>query len=846
MENTFPIQHLRKDIVNSLKTGNNLILRAPTGSGKSTQVPQFIRDEVIKPDQTVVILQPRRIAARLLAKYIASERNSALGEEIGYQIRLESQFSAKTRILFVTEGILLRRLISNDPLSDIGAIVFDEFHERHIETDLSLSLSLLLQARQRPDLKLVVMSATLNTNLVQQFMGDCRVLETEGKTFPVDIRYHKPKPYEPLWDVTAAQLEAALREIKEGSALVFMPGAYEINKTIEAIQKRTSLQYFEVCALHGSLSKDEQDRAVQSGNRKIIVATNVAETSLTIHHVRLVIDSGLARISRFDPKRSINTLFVEPISQSSANQRTGRAGRTAPGICIRLWSEFDHQTKPETDKPEIHRIDLSEIILGLYSAGFRMNEFPWLEKPEQKSIDHSLSLLHQLGALDPLENITPLGKEMARLSVHPRFSRMLLEAKEMDCMEAASIICALAQSQGIFLSNVPDEVRNERLHLFGNTQSDLLFELNGWLWAGKTQFNSKECGRVGINPGTARQTGQLAVLLLNQLHRKGDGLRHKLPSEQLSQDTEYNLRKCIFTGFSDFIAVRHKMNTALCQMMHGKSGQLHRESMVSDEKLMVPTELEEIKTPTGIQIVLRKVTAIEDAWIREFHLEGYTEKKYHQYHTELKRVVAFTEYCLNDLILNRSMSEATNPEEISQILLKAIKEGMIDFPAWNDEVEALVNRINFAAKHVPHYGIPSIDADSRDFLIQQAIYRCKSAKEVQQAKLMPVLKTWLTPGQWETLNYIAPETLQLPHRKRPTPLRYDEKGDVILSETVQALYDCPLPVTVAEGKVQVVFEILSPARRPVQITRDLDYFWKNSYFDVKKELKGRYPKHEWR
>jgi ATP-dependent helicase HrpB len=809
-------------------------------------VPQFIADDILSAGKTVIVLQPRRIAARMLATFIASQRKVALGGEVGYQVRLEGMKGPETRILFLTEGILLNRILQNDLLPEVGAIIFDEFHERHLETDLGLSLALQLQTQKRPDLKLIVMSATMEIDQVKQFLKNCPVIETEGRMFPVDIRYQQPKPYEAIWDFAAQQLEAVLKEITEGSALIFMPGAFEIRKTVDSILKRQSLQHFEVYPLHGSLSRDEQEKAVKPGGRKIIVATNVAETSLTIPNITIVIDSGLARIARFDPKRGINTLFVEPVSRSSADQRAGRAGRTAPGVCIRLWSGFEHQTRVYIDKPEIHRVDLSETILGLLASGIdAIDDFSWLEKPESVAIEKSTLLLQDLGAVDEQRRITELGKNMAFLNIHPRFARMLLKAKELDCLPAACIAAAIAQSTDLLLPNNDSVIAQEREHAFGNPGSDLLFECNAWLWAGKHQFKQSECNMLKINAAIARQIGQLALQLL----KKVDSRLHKekkLPQDNLSPDETCRLRECIFAGFTDYLAIRHRQNSPTCQMMHGRSGKLHRESIVQEAKLMVATELEEARTPAGVQLMLRKVTEVEEEWIETLKIQGSEKVTYAQYDAEQKKVVQVVEHRINDLILTRHFTSVTDDEKASAMLTEAIMNGKLEFPQWDEEVEYFVCRVNFAAKHAPHYGIPAIDTEAKEFVIQQAVYKCRSAKDVQQCKVWPSLKAWLSYEQLAAVDFVAPVTVTLPRRKHPVKLQYDEKGDVILSETIQGLYDCPVPLCVAEGKVPVVFEILAPSRRPVQITRDLDYFWKNSYLDIKKELKGRYPKHEWR
>jgi ATP-dependent helicase HrpB len=844
--NQLPIYTIQKEIIDALTSNNRLIIHAPTGSGKSTQVPQYIADQVITKEKRVIVLQPRRIAARLLAKHIAETRHTSLGSEVGYHVRLENESCENTRILFCTEGILMQRLLRKDSLNETGAIILDEFHERHIETDLCLSLALELQKATRPDLKIIVMSATLDTNFLLNYLNPCPLLKTEGRTFPVNIIYNQPKPYETLWDSVAMAIENNKTSFNEGSALVFMPGSYEIRKTIEAMQKRSYFHQFELLPLHGSLSKAEQDNAVRSGERKIIISTNVAETSLTIPGVTLVIDSGVAKISRFDVRRGVNTLFTEPVSKSSAQQRAGRAGRTAPGTCIRLWSEFSHENRPQNEVPEIHRIDLSEVFLGLMASGYSLtNKFPWFDTPTDIAIDKALSTLKNLDAIDSQGSLTAIGQKMAQYNMHPRFARILTEAQSNNCFSLTCIIAAIAQTSGLLSTTTDEVIKNEREHQFGNHTSDLIFELNAWMWAGKRQFKSSECKTLGINSNTARQVAQLALQIIHNSGISPSLKKEKLP-ESISYEEENALRKSIFEGFKDLLAVRHRTNSPTCQLAHNKSGQLHRDSVVKDSNLMVVTESEEIKTPTGIQLSLRKVTAIEESWLQNITSAEMIKTTETKFDTNLQKVIQSTNWIWNGLVLKRDTKDSNNPEEIALFMTKAILDKNIPFPQWNEDVEHFIRRVNFASKHCPHYGIPPIDEDAIEFIIQQAIYGCKSSKEIAKCTIWQSLNGWFSYEQLSAVNLAAPETIELPHRHKPVKLRYDDKGDVILSETIQALYDCPLPITVAEGKVSVIFELLAPSRRPVQITRDLDYFWKNSYHQIKKELKGRYPKHEWR
>nr|MBA3544576.1 ATP-dependent RNA helicase [Chthoniobacterales bacterium] len=397
-----PIYELEDEIVRSLSARPRLILEAPTGSGKSTQVPQILLDRGLLGDGEVVVLQPRRLATRLLASRVAFERNGRLGAEVGYQIRFEKIISKKTRIRFVTEGILLRQLLQDPELSGVAAILFDEFHERHLYGDITLARTLQLQETQRPDLKLVVMSATLESDKLEKYLAPCPTLTSSGRMHPVAIEYlMKPVRAEnyPIWDLAADELER-LAPATEGDVLVFMPGKYEITRTISAIRASRVSDRFVTLPLFSELPLVEQDAALrQYEKRKVIVATNVAETSLTIDGVRVVIDGGLARIARFDPRRGINTLFIEKISRASADQRAGRAGRTAPGNCLRLWTESEHLERAPQELPEVKRLDLAEVVLTLKASGVEeVAAFRWLEPPDPKALETAEQLLTDLGA----------------------------------------------------------------------------------------------------------------------------------------------------------------------------------------------------------------------------------------------------------------------------------------------------------------------------------------------------------------------------------------------------------------------------------------------------------------
>src|SRR5882757_211288 len=462
MTDRLPIYDIEREIIARLKTDRRLILSAPTGSGKSTQVPQMLLKHGLLADGQVVVLQPRRLAARLLATRVAQELGVKLGQEVGYQIRFENVTSAKTKIRFVTEGVLLRQMIDDPKLRGVSALIFDEFHERHLYGDITLARALDLQEQHRPDLNLLVMSATLNAGELEKYLstirtpphpalspvggeggrrpgeGDasfgCSTLASEGRMFPVEIEYAAESGYtdkRPVWEQAADAFSNYVHGGGEGDVLVFMPGGFEISQTIEAIRHTSEAKGFILLPLHGELPPKDQDAAVaRYEKRKVVVATNVAETSLTIDGVRLVIDGGLARIPRYDSNRGINTLLIERISQSSSDQRAGRAGRTAPGVCMRLWSREEHGHRPIQELPEIKRLDLSEVVLTLKASGVQdLRKFRWLEAPDEQGLAHAEELLTDLGALKPVAavydrpedgahraplqlQITPIGRKM--------------------------------------------------------------------------------------------------------------------------------------------------------------------------------------------------------------------------------------------------------------------------------------------------------------------------------------------------------------------------------------------------------------------------------------------------
>ena len=843
MKQSLPIDGLQADLVAACGRVRRLVLRAPTGSGKSTRIPQMLLDLNLVQGQ-IVVLQPRRIAARLLAARIAQERGVRLGGEVGYQIRFERVESAQTRIKFVTEALLLRQMASDPELKGVGAVVFDEFHERNLHSDVALALARRLQETHRPDLLIMAMSATLDTEGVAKWLGSAETLAADGRAYPVQIEYtHLPRnSTRPIWDAAAEQVRRVLSEEAEGDILVFMPGSYEIMRTIGAVRNLPESGGVDILPLYGELPPEEQDRAVKpSPGRKVIVATNVAETSLTIPGVRAVVDAGLARIARFDPHRGIDTLLVEPVSQASAEQRAGRAGRTGPGRCIRLWSQTDHEARPLREVPEIKRVDLSETILLLLSSGWgEAATFPWYEKPDDKALQRALTVLADLGAVDAQGKLSALGRRMSVFPAHPRYARMLLAAGDLDCVYEVCRIAGLAQGRDILFRKVDDRTENARDSVEQEDGSDFFPRLALLQRAVEMKFDADACDRFGVHGQAARQADQAARQFLRLAEGQG------LPVSDRIADPAA-VRRCLLLGFSDRLAVRLDAGTLRCALVHGRTGELRRESSIRNAKLLVAAEVDEIQARGGVTTYLSLATAIEEAWLQELFPAEFSTVNQVRYDGSQRRVVTRVERRFRDLVLEAKERDDAPSDAASRLLAEEVAAGRLELEKWDAPVDAWIRRVNFLAKHCPELGIPPFDDAARRMVIEEVCAGAVAYRDIRDRPVFGVVRGWLTHEQAMALESYCPEKIVLPRKKHPARIEYTEDGQAEVEATVQELYDFPgTKLRVCLGKVPMVVCIQSPARRTQQRTTDLDAFWKGSYEGVKKELRGRYPKHEWR
>ncbi len=793
---------------------------------------------------------------------MASERKGRLGDEVGYQIRFENVVSKRTRIRFVTEGILLRQLIQDPELRRVSAILFDEFHERHLYGDITLARALRLQETTRPDLKIIVMSATIEAGMLEQFLAPCRLLTSSGRQHPVTIEYLeravRGEDY-PIWDLAADELARVARST-EGDALVFMPGKYEITRTLAAIRNSSVSSQFVALPLYGELTPAEQDAALAPyAKRKVIVATNVAETSLTIQGVRVVIDGGLARIARFDPRRGLNTLLIEKISRAAADQRAGRAGRTAPGHCLRLWTEREHLERAAQELPEVKRLDLAEVVLTLKASGVEnVAEFRWLEPPEPRALERAEQLLGDLGAVAQVSNlrdrsvqvgnlhhegsgsvITPLGRRMLAFPVHPRYARMLLAAEEHGCVSAIALIAAVTQGRNLLRRAEGKQAREDRDDILGaDDDSDLFILTRAFRFAEKSNFDPRRCGQLSINAAAAKEAAQLWEQFI--AIAREEGLR-----VEANEPAPGAIARCVLAGFPDQVAVRLDEGTLRCALVHGRRGVLARESVVHRARLLVATEIREIEDSSQErQVLLTLATRIEEGWLRDLFPEAFRESVEVTFDAAARRVVGRRQISFHDLVLRHDTAEPP-AGEAATLLARQVISGSCPLKHWDNAVEQWILRVNWIAASAPELELPAIGEADKLLLVEQVCSGAVSYKEIKDRQVWPTVKSWLSSAQAGLVDQYAPERIELPNGRKAKVI-YSASSPPAVAARIQDLYGVERNLAIGPARQPLVIQVLAPNHRPIQITSDLEGFWRDAYPKIKKELQRKYPKHEWR
>jgi len=847
-----PIHAISAQIVSELSSIGALVLCAPTGSGKTTQVPQILLRSGLDHGGNILVLQPRRLATRLVATRVADEMGTSLGDVVGFQTRLESRHSANTRILFLTEGLFLRRLLSDPQLTGIGAVIIDEFHERSLAADMALGLCRQLRAAGRKDLQLVVMSATLDANQVAQWLG-CNALEAQGRTYPVHIDYVADSVEVPLWERAARALQQWLASGQDGHVLVFMPGAYEIRRCVELFSARwrADRQDLEVVPLHGSLTPKEQDRAVaSSARRKIIVSTNVAETSITIDGIGCVIDAGLARVARFDPARGVNSLLVERISMASAQQRAGRAGRTAPGTCLRLWPRSESHARVQQDTPEVERVDLSQAVLQLAAMGCAAVDFAWLDLPPTQRLTDAADQLKRLGALDELGTLTAAGRAMANIPAHPRLARLLSLATDRGVGDRAAVWAALISERDICLRPIANRYRTMA---DDGWPSDLVVRETGLAEAARHRFDPQRCATLGLNAAACREVHRVAGQFLRLANNLPGSSKDESQTESEPTSPDHSademLARCLLVAYADHVGLRRNTSSTACEMEGRRRVRLDRDSSIGDCPTFVAVELREVEASRadggGVQTIASLATAIEWQWLEEELPEQVSPLLELEWDDNEKAVYQIDGKRFGALRLEPRRQRARNSEAAAQLIIDRVLEGSLQFDRWDETVESWLARARCVAEWFPERALLSYEDDDLAVVIGEMVGNASRWGAVRQVAVLDHLRHALSWEDQQFVEKMAPERIQLPtgHGMR---IVYTPGEPPRGRAKIQDLYDVKATPKVAAGRVGLLLEILAPNFRPAQITDDLPGFWKRTYPELKKELKRRYPKHEWR
>jgi len=831
-QSDLPIDEVLPELLTHLESANAVVLHAPTGAGKTTRVPPAIWNAGLSDNKQIVMLEPRRIAARAASRRISSEMNESLGDLVGYQVRFDSRKSQRTKLLTVTDGILLRRLQDDPFLEDVGVVVFDEFHERGLESDVCLAMIRRVQQTIRPDLKIIVMSATLDAEPIAEYLGDCPIVKSEGRQHPVEIKYLKRRDQRKMEEQIAAHLPDALNQTV-GDILIFLPGVGEIFRTARELESIANKHNLKLLQLYGDLPLEQQDEVLSpSPQRKVILATNVAESSLTIDGVTGVIDSGLARSMQFNHELGLDRLELVPISQASADQRTGRAGRTSSGYCLRLWEQKQHRHRPEHDTAEIHRVDLSGVFLQLKVWGESdLQEFPWFEQPAESSANHAERLLTRLGALGET-GPTILGISMSRLPVSPRLARLLIEGHRREIPDRIATLAALLSERNPFRPSHQGRAGQSRhdVKATHTGRSDVLDLLDAFEAAMSGRPYPTNFGNFnrGAGKNIERIAGQLRDLMDSQLSNA--------PFDHGDEDQKVLI--ALLAAYPDRLAKRRQAGKPHALMVGGRGVQLAPTSVVRDADLFLCVDVDDKSTNARVRLA----SGVELDWLPKELLETRDEVFFHP---TQKQLMGRRRTYWDDLILEESPIAVPNNQATEEALFQAACGNWNRiFPKENRAFDQFVSRVQSLAEWCPELELPTIDDETLREVLRDLCRRCRSFEELQKSDWLGTLQGRFDYRQLQQVDQLAPTHWQAPSGKR-YKLEYETGKPPVLAIRIQELFGQRETPSIANGRVPLQLHLLAPNMRPQQITDDLASFWKNTYPQVRKDLRRRYSKHAW-
>ncbi len=825
-----PIDEILPELASVLAVHSCAVLVAPPGSGKTTRVaPGLIDRGLVPPGQQVWLLQPRRIAARATASRISAERDSEPGNETGYQVRFEKRWGPSTRLVVATEGILLRRLEDDPLLAGTAVVLLDEFHERSLNGDLLLAMLRRVQLAGRDDLRLVVMSATLDAGPVREFLGNAALVRAEGLEHAVAIRHSPASAAVGLVDhVTATVLRAAGGD--QPDLLVFLPGMGEILAVRKRLEDR--LRDWRIDVLHGSLPLEQQAAVLQRDARpRVILSTNIAETSLTIDGVRTVIDSGLARVMRFDPGVGLDRLELEPICQASARQRTGRAGRTAAGVCIRLWDQAAQRSRPEYLEPEVRRIDVASAVLQLLAWGERPETFPWFEAPREEAVAAALRLLNRLQATDDAGRLTAAGKMMARLPVAPRLARLLLAGHALGHPETICLAAAMLSERDPFLrgrsagGKSPGPVTATSRWECDVTER--LAALRGWLDRGEGNSRFGE-----VHRGAASAIQQVARELLDDCRKLlGEPPPAVCPADEA-------LPRALLLAMPDRLARKRDGGGGKWLMAGGRGLRPGPLSGVAHAELIVGVEL---MAASG-DAVVHQASAVQREWldpalvtVRDDLFFSPSARAVQQRRREL----------WDDLVLAETPAAISDEKRAAEVLFEAARSALSDVqPEGGVPVRNLAARVSLLRSVAPEMELPACDDALQLDVLRELCAGRRSFDQLRAAQWLDRIRGRYRPDLLATLEREVPERIRVPGGSQHR-IEYVEGKPPVLAVRIQEVFSWLVTPRIAFGRVPLLLHLLAPNHRPQQVTDDLASFWRNAYPVVRGELRRRYPKHAW-
>ncbi len=820
---TLPIEEALPRLREALTSNTAVVLQAPPGAGKTTLVPLALLDEPWLKGKSIVMLEPRRLAARAAAGRMSQLRGENVGAMVGYRIRFESKVSKATRIEVLTEGILTRRLQNDPALEGVGLVIFDEFHERHLHADLALALCLDSQRGLRDDLKILVMSATLDGAAVSRLLNNAPIVSSEGRSFPVDVQYLPRDPEGRLPDVVAQAILRALGE-HEGDVLAFLPGAWEIRRTQSHIEATLKNSQVDIYPLYGDLPWEQQERAIRpggaTGRRKVVLATPIAETSLTIDGVRVVVDSGYARVPQFDPKSGLSRLVTQRISRASAEQRAGRAGRTAPGVCYRLWGETTQRGLIPQAIPEIRSADLVPLALELSAWGVQdATSLAWLDPPPAASLAQARDLLVELDALDEQGRITTAGRAMAQLPLHPRLAHMLRAAEKMQRGALACDIAALISERDILMGEARRSCDlTERLEVLR------VFRQQGRKGAEARGADANGCARVDQ---AARQWRRLI------------GAR----DEAAGFDPD-DAGQLLALAYPDRIAQQRAPNGPAYLLANGRGARLPEWEIRLRQPFLVAATLD-AGEGEGLIYLAATLRAERLPMLMPGHVKSEEEVRWD---AEQQIVVARRVERLGALVLDSAPLRNAGPAKLRAAMLEGVRRLGLDVLPWTDEARQWQARVLSLRQWFPEESWPDVSdtalAATLDDWLAPYLDGITRRDHLARLDLPAILKARLDWKQGQQLDSDAPTHIAVPSGSQ-LKLEYKPGESPVLAVKLQEMFGLADTPRIARGRVPVTLHLLSPARRPIQVTQDLKGFWERTYAEVKKELKGRYPKHPW-